>query len=58
MVEKTGNPIEPAQERVENLGLPYHLIRAKDWDGLEKVLCALTFLEEKIAAGLVHELNI
>lgn len=45
-------------ERVEkDLDLPHHLIRAKDWDGLERVLCDLEFLEKKIAAGLVHELN-
>ena len=39
-------------ERVEkDLDLPYHLIRARDWDGMVQVLCDLTFLEEKIAAG-------
>ncbi|MBI5604320.1 MAG: hypothetical protein HY879_13310 [Deltaproteobacteria bacterium] len=58
MTEKTDNQADPIQDRVEkDLDLPYHSIQAKDWDGLERALCDLLFLEEKIAAGLVYELN-
>ncbi|MBI5582739.1 MAG: hypothetical protein HY892_02850 [Deltaproteobacteria bacterium] len=58
MTAKNDNQTEPILEKVEeNLDLPRHLIQAKDWAGLERVLCDLLFLEKKIAAGLTYELN-
>ena len=36
--------------------LPHHLVKAKDWDGVERVLCDLSFVEGKCANGMVYDL--
>jgi WD40 repeat protein len=36
--------------------LPYHLTEAKDWEGVERVLCDLRFIEAKCAAGMTYDL--
>ena len=36
--------------------LPHQLAKAKDWDGVERVLCDLLFVQEKCAAGLTYDL--
>lgn len=37
--------------------LPHQLIKARDWDGVERVLCDLIFVDRKVASKLVYELN-
>jgi hypothetical protein len=36
--------------------LPHQLTRAKDWDGMEGVLCDLQFIEAKCVAGMTYDL--
>ncbi len=58
MTKTKNTQTEPILEKAEkDLDLPHHLLQAKDWDGLERVLCDLLFLEKKIADGLIYELN-
>ncbi|MEK6325278.1 MAG: DUF4062 domain-containing protein [Acidobacteriota bacterium] len=45
---------QPTRRKVAEL--PHHLIQAEQWEGLERTLCHLDFLEAKCAAGLVFEL--
>jgi WD40 repeat protein len=37
--------------------LPQHLAHAEEWSRLERVLCSLSFLEEKAEAGMAFELT-
>jgi WD40 repeat protein len=36
--------------------LPHQLTKAKDWDGVEQILCDLKFIEAKCANGMTYEL--
>jgi WD40 repeat protein len=36
--------------------LPHQLTKAKDWEGVERVLCDLHFIEAKCASGMTYDL--
>ena len=37
--------------------LPWHHLQAKDWDGAERTLCDLTFIESGCVAGMIFDLR-
>jgi len=45
---------EPYLRAVDEL--PHQLIKAEEWEGVERVLCDLHFVEDKCAAGLTYDL--
>lgn len=45
---------EPYRRALDEL--PHQLTKAKDWDGLERILCDPYFIEAKCATGMTYEL--
>lgn len=46
---------DPNMRKVSEL--PYHLIKADDWDGVEQTLCDIWFVEAKVRSELVFDLQ-